>query len=47
MLSRGYCQLKEKSLTEAFPLRKADSMQGAKIQGFVAERNQQWFMGFP
>ena len=41
-----HCQRKEKSLTRAFPLRKADSMQGAKIQGFVEERTQQWCISF-
>lgn len=36
-LQEGHGRLKEQALTEAFPLREADSMQGANIQGFVAE----------
>ena len=39
---RRHCQLKEKSLTNVFSMKKADSMQGAKIQGCVEEHNQQW-----
>jgi len=39
---RGHGQRKEKSLTNIFSMKKGDSMQGAKSQGFVEEHNQQW-----
>jgi hypothetical protein len=36
----GHCQLNEKSLTEAFLVRKADSVQVAKIEAIVKEENE-------
>jgi hypothetical protein len=34
-----HCQLNEKSLTEAFLVRKADDVQVAKIEAIVKEEN--------
>jgi hypothetical protein len=38
-LASGHCQLNEKSLTEAFLVRKADDIQVAKIEAIVKEEN--------
>jgi hypothetical protein len=35
----GHCQLNEKSLTDAFLVRKADGVQVAKIEAIVKEEN--------
>jgi hypothetical protein len=37
---RWHCQLNEKSLTDAFLVRKADSIQVAKIEAIVKEENE-------
>jgi hypothetical protein len=37
-----HCQVNEKSLSDAFPLRKAERVGIAKIQGFVKAQNLPW-----
>ena len=42
-LLRRHGQLNEKWLTDAFPLKNTESIEVAKSQGCVKERNRQWF----